>query len=290
MSVETEAAKALLAPVAEQEVSWARALRVRQWLHFLVLPVAGVDLSADARVSAVALARGVALAFLLLGFGYLVNAIGDRFLDRESAKNPLAGHALPDLRFGGALLVVMAALSVTLAWTASQPVLLATGICLVSGLVYSVGPRLKRFPILGTAMNATHFGPLLWLGLAGAAAPAGLWGITFVFACLILQSQLVHEVQDRAEDSAGRVRTSVVAFGEGWVAAGAAALGLAAAVLTATLLGQPVVGAALLLGFGIAFPIALQRKARPQALRAWHRYGAVAAGALLFGAARIFGS
>src|SRR5690349_18952152 len=56
-------------------------VRVRHWGHFLLLPAAGATLDHPSLHGALALARGVAVAALLLSFGYLANAIGDRTMD-----------------------------------------------------------------------------------------------------------------------------------------------------------------------------------------------------------------
>lgn len=261
---------------------WVRALRVPQWLHFLVLPAAGLDLSLPAHVSALALVRGVVLAFLLLAIGYLVNAIGDRFVDRHVEKNPLAGQAGGDLRSHAGLLGALVGATLVLAFTAPWPAGAAALVCLASGLLYSVGPRLKRFPVVGTAMNATHFGPLLWLALATATTPAGLGALTGVFCCFILQSQLVHELEDEAEDAAGAVRTTVVAFGRRWAALVAAALGLAAGLATAFALGLPLVGAAIALLSGVGLPAVLWRGDEPARVRQLHRLAVLGAGVVLF--------
>ncbi|MBK7859929.1 MAG: UbiA family prenyltransferase [Archangiaceae bacterium] len=267
---------------APREGAWFKVLRVKHWLHFLALPVAGVDPSLDFAASAVALLRGFALAFLLLAFGYLINGISDRFLDRAAEKNPLAAEPHRDVRAHAAVLGLLAACVAALCLNAPWPVAIAAGLCLLSGLLYSVGPRLKRYPLIGTAMNATHFGPLLWVGLAGAAVPRGQWALTAVFGCLILQSQLLHEQEDREEDEGGRVRTSVLAFGQRWAAAAGVALGLAAGALAAALLAQPVAAAALAAIFGSAIPAAVLRGASAARLRALHRRLALVVGAALF--------
>jgi hypothetical protein len=62
---------------ATAAATWARRLRVRDWLHFLVLPLA----TWRPGDGATGPARGAVIAALVLAFGYLVNAVGDRDMD-----------------------------------------------------------------------------------------------------------------------------------------------------------------------------------------------------------------
>lgn len=71
---------------------WLAWLRLRHWAHFLLLPLAGVDPGANYELMLGAVLRGVALAFALLGFGYLLNGLSDRAVDRDPLKSlPKAG-------------------------------------------------------------------------------------------------------------------------------------------------------------------------------------------------------
>ena len=65
-------------------------VRLRHWSHFLLLPLASVDPAESWERTSVASARGVAAAFALLAFGYLLNSLSDRAVDRDPGK-----HALP---------------------------------------------------------------------------------------------------------------------------------------------------------------------------------------------------
>src|SRR5262249_36816558 len=130
---------------------------------------------------------GALIALSALSFGYLLNGLSDRHMDASVEKNPLiGGDRAPSHRLAlGALFATAAGLSLTGPW----PVRAATAICLVSGVVYSVGPRLKRLPLLGTLANTTNFAPLLWVGIAGERAPDGMAPLTLAFTCLLLQNQ-----------------------------------------------------------------------------------------------------
>ena len=62
-------------------------MRPKQWAHFALLPLACFEPTLP---GALALARGVAIAACVLAYGYLLNAISDRKIDRSLDKNPLA--------------------------------------------------------------------------------------------------------------------------------------------------------------------------------------------------------
>jgi 4-hydroxybenzoate polyprenyltransferase len=153
----------------------------------------------------------------------------------------------------------------------------------VSGVLYSVGPRLKRFALVGSLANLTNFVPLLWVGEAEGVTRRAVTWLAVAFACLLLQNQLIHEAADREEDVAGGVHTTVVALGPAlaaWIAAG---LGLLL-VLDARACGVTIWPLALV--FGVMFPIALGRggsDARRMArLRVVHRAASFAAGVTLY--------
>jgi 4-hydroxybenzoate polyprenyltransferase len=164
---------------------------------------------------------------------------------------------------------------------------LATAICLASGVLYSVGPRLKRYPVLGTLSNVTNFAPLLWVGASssGGTAP-GLSPLAVAFVCLLLQNQLLHEAADRQEDVRARVCTTVLLVGERRAALVAAVLG--AGLLAAA---RPAHAFAVALGplaaaYVVFFPLVLAaRGSDPTAMnraRMAHRACSVVTGGLLF--------
>jgi 4-hydroxybenzoate polyprenyltransferase len=204
-------------------------------------------------------------------------------MDRSVDKNALAGQPQPGMVVL-ALLFALPTCALGLAVVASWPVMLATSICLASGVVYSVGPRLKRFPVLGTLLNVTNFAPLLWVGLASAEIPVGLTSLTAAFVGLLLQNQLIHEAADREEDARGRVVTTVRAFGERTAAALSALLGLAVTFAAADALLA--VAFAFACVFVLGFPFVLAAKgADPLAMgraRHAHRLASLVAGGALF--------
>jgi 4-hydroxybenzoate polyprenyltransferase len=271
--------------------SWIEGARVPHFAHFLLLPLAGYDPRLPLVETALSLGRGVLIAFSVLAFGYLLNSMSDRHMDASVEKNPLAGgEPSPSHRLAlAALLTAALGLSLTGPW----PVLAAAAICLGSGVVYSVGPRLKRIPVLGTLANTTNFAPLLWVGIAGSGAPSGMAKLTLAFTCLLLQNQLLHEAADRDEDRRGRVHTSVLVFGPRASAAAAALLGAGAALSAAGTGALSGLAFGIAPVFGAAFPLALARfgeDARAMArTRIVHRACCVVTGALIFVCLRLLG-
>lgn len=175
-------------------------LRAPQWLHFAVLPLAG--LNRVALGSARDLLRGalaIGVAALLLGYAYGINAWADRGSDASSLKNPLAG--MSTVPFEAKLVVVVAALLAFFAacFLGAWAILLSL-VSLVAGTLYSVGPRLKALPILGAVCNAAIFVPLLDLAFTKESANPlrAVFYVTFIG--LIFQNQLLHEAADVDED------------------------------------------------------------------------------------------
>jgi len=248
-----------------------------------VLPLAGFDARVGTLPAAAAAARGVVVASAVLAFGYLLNAVADRGSDRPG-KNPFAAAGAP--RGAGAVAAGLAAAALVASAWAPPVARAATAVSLASGVVYSVGPRLKRYPLLGTLANVTNFAPLLWVGVAAGAQPPGLRAVAAGFVCLLLQNQLLHEAADRQEDRAGHVRTTVLLLGEGRSALVASLLGAAllAAVRTARAFGA--VAGPLALAYVVAFPLALALRGADAAAmnraRAAHRACSVLTGGLLF--------
>ncbi len=258
-----------------------RLYRVRQWLHILPLPLATFDASVPLATALLAAARGMANLFMILAFGFLVNAISDRYVDRDARKNPLV---LPGREGYKASLIALPVLSLALAAFSPWPVQLATACCLAVGCLYSVGPRLKTIPVVGTLANAAWYVPMLFLGMAQSALPLGFGTIAIAFTALLLQNQLIHESGDRHEDEASGIHTTWLAFGPRWTALFAACAGAVAIVTTAATLGafRYPVGAV----FVVIFPLLLawdgltaERAAR---LRVVHRWCAVLFGASLY--------
>lgn len=269
-------------PITARLARLGRAIRLRDWWHFLLLPFASASVGAQG-----ALARGVAIAFGILAFGYLVNGLSDRALDTDGLKNPLeTGGPATDSGFAAAC---FAALALALSLSAPAAVTIATATSLFAGTVYSIGPRLKRFPFVGTIANAACFAPMLWLSVPDDAPRPDLHVLGAIFAILLLQNQLLHEAADRLDDERGQVRTTFRAIGRRASALLGAALGATGAILAPHLALTIAMGAA----FVILFPMALYLRGddvrRMRTMRLAHRVACIAAGGSVFGALRLLG-
>jgi len=139
----------------------------------VLLPAASMGRGSLAHLGTAVLdfARGALVAALALAFSYGLNAVHDRATDRSTAKNPLAGEV--EL-FPGTM---------ALMWASAAGALLAampggvrpvgcTLLSLFAGAVYSAGPRLKGWPVIGTVLNVGIFLPLMWV-----AGPSDLRGV-----------------------------------------------------------------------------------------------------------------
>jgi len=269
---------------------WPKIVRFESWARFLVLPAAGVEIGAP-MPAAIALARGVGIAAALLAFGYLANSLGDRAMDRDPAKNALVAARCDDATLKRAL-AVLAIVALACCATAPKIARVATIVCLASGWAYSLGPRCKRFAIVGTLMNVLNFTPLLVVGVADAAPPRLAW-IAAAFAALLVQNQLLHEAADAPEDRVGALRTTFLALGARAAARLAALSGVALAAVACALAmrsGWPaaIAACALALPFVVVFPWLLARRggspeamARVRVAQRWTAMIAVASLAVL---------
>jgi 4-hydroxybenzoate polyprenyltransferase len=270
-----------------------RGLRVRDWAHFTVLPLASTPMDALDDGGLRALARGVLVAALVLAWGYLSNGLADRALDRDAAKNPFAGLATSTIETLRGVAWTLAVAALALAALGGGVSLAATATSVTAGWLYSAGPRLKRFPLVGTLLNVACFAPLLFVG-ARDALPPTTPVFTLAFTGLLLGNQLLHEAADAHDDAAGRVRTTFLALGPRGAAAFAALAGLLPALAIALALPgafRVALTAAAVLVFVVVVPGALalrgadaRRMARARLL---HRATSVAVGALLFGLAHL---
>jgi 4-hydroxybenzoate polyprenyltransferase len=265
--------------------TWWRVLRPAQWAHFTLLPAAGLSRPGQGPgwegSTAAKLGLAAFCAAGLLGFAYGLNAITDRRADEDPRKNPLAGLAVP--RSAWLAVAASAGLALGLAawlgWFAATAALCS----LAAGWLYSAWPRAKRVPVAGLLCNLLIFAPLLCLTLtAPAPLPAGFVGLVSVFACLLTQNQLLHELGDLAEDlRAGDLTTAR------WLGPGASrfslcalgALGCAASLGLGEGIVSRVSGAALSV---LAAALATLGWGHLQRTRRHHRWLCLAGGAAYF--------
>jgi 4-hydroxybenzoate polyprenyltransferase len=269
---------------------WASLLRVRAWAHFCLLPFASLELERPIETTVSSLLSGVLIAFAILAFGYLLNAVADRRMDR-GAKNVFGGE--PPGADVSVALVVLAALAVGLSLLGPWTVLVATLVCLASGVLYSVGPRLKRVPLVGTLANVTSFAPLLYVGAVESADASSASALAVAFSALLVENQLLHEAADREEDERGRVATTFRVFGRKGAAVFATLFGALASFVPSASGGLSFLAVPFALVFAIAFPLALFLRGADAPLmaraRLAHRYAAFVAGAVLFVGTRLAG-
>jgi 4-hydroxybenzoate polyprenyltransferase len=271
-----------MAVAAADVRSLLRLYRVRDWLHFLPLPLVTLDPAAPWSETVFAGVRGVASAFAVLAFGYLLNSVSDRGVDSDPHKNRLilddAGGVQVSL---AGLLVAALLLSIAAPWTVRA----ATVFCLISHYLYSSGPRLKAVPIVGSFANVALFAPLLCLGMRDDSFPAGFLPVAAICSALVLETQLIHEAADRLDDLRGGVRTTWLTLGPWRTALIAAGSGLTSALAAARLVPAHglSLGIAIAAVFAVAFPLLLATRgtdpAQAARLRLAHRWTGVAMGA-----------
>ena len=260
-----------------------RALRASGWWYFSLLPLVSlVDDSRGDEGVVVRLVGAVLVAGLCLAYAFGFNGITDRGLDRDEAKNSLAGLiAFP--REAALLVAACALLAIGIAMALTPVALLGAVMSLVAATLYSGQPRLKRLPVVGTLVNMLIFAPLPFLAAAGPPS-AGMLFLTYCFYVLVTQNQILHEIADRDEDVAAGVRTTGVVIGATGVRLIAVVLGPLAALLLwrlrATTSATSLVAALALCGG--ATMVALGDVERAGRLRVAHRWYSVAFGGALF--------
>ncbi|MFO0594454.1 MAG: hypothetical protein U0228_04100 [Myxococcaceae bacterium] len=266
------------------------ALRVRQWLHFVPLPLASMAVLTPGRVALACTATAASLAF-----AWGINSIADRLGD-DPAKNPIAGH----VRVGRelpALLAALVLLALILSAALGLSALVAMFASLASGALYSAGPRLKRWPGAGLVANTLIFVPLLALGLDDRVAHAAFPMLLAVFTALLLQNQLLHELADADEDARSEVLTTARALGVRGTLALVFTFGVVGAAVAGTLAQSFLPALAMLActlvpfapntGLGTASGGAAVLATSWSRVRLAHRVACVIAGALLFAWGRV---
>ena len=260
--------------------------RVKQWRHFIVLPLAAIEPDRWLHGPAAALAAvvpGLAVAALLLGAAYGWNACADAATDRDVHKNPWAGHRVPVAAWAWSWGAAVGALALALA-SGGPAVLAAASLSLGASWGYSLGPRWKSRPGAGALVNTWIFVPLL--AAAGGAISGRIVALAIVLAVLLLQNQLLHECEDRAEDAAAQDRTTARWLGERWTRRLVAVLGVAIgiAVLTAGVGGRGPTAVHVALGVALAGGTIWSLGASTAAAtRARHRRVAFVCGAAAYG-------
>ncbi len=214
-----------MSPIA---TAWFKLLRPTDWLHFLFLPLMTISF---AEFNGVCLVSALIGAAIYLAFAYGYNEYKDSGLykwNREALREYLGvGHVGIWLAW---IVLIALGLAVTGLCGASSQIAMLSGV--IGSYLYSGGPRLKRFPVIGTLANLWIFLPVALLGGQFSLVAAAPW-LLGVFSLLLIQNQLIHEATHRQEDRRDNIRTSVVVFGNEFARYGSASLGLCAAVCMA---------------------------------------------------------
>jgi 4-hydroxybenzoate polyprenyltransferase len=260
--------------------------RIRDWLHFLLLPVAAFDPVAAPGPALIALARGVVSAAALLAFGYLLNSVTDRGVDGDERKNPLIVPGAIEPTYA---LVLLPVVSLTLAIFAPWPVRVATVVSLTFFFIYSAAPRIKSIPVVGSLSNIGMFAPLLFLSMTGTELPPRFVYVVLALSALVLETQLVHEAADQLDDRQAGLRTTWLTLGPHWTALIVAGAGLTAAAAAARAIvgdGSSPVALAAAAVFGLIVPALLAMRGHDPAaaarLRLTTRWTGVVFGLALF--------
>lgn len=255
-----------------------RFVRVRDWLHFLPLPLLS---SGPPPLAPTHLAASLVAAAGCLAFAYGWNEWEDEGLSRWRADGTTPWGAAPATLKG--LLTAIAAVTVAAAAHNGLGPAVAAVVSLVGGWMYSAGPRLKCLPVIGTLTNAWIFTPIAFLGASGGSLDREAWLMVWGFVGVLLQNQIVHEAAHAADDRIEGVRTTWLQFGPrvsalgilGFGVLAVTALSLAAPSVLVGVAAAPFVGVTLL----ASNPRNLTAPARASALRRWQRMTGLLIGA-----------
>jgi 4-hydroxybenzoate polyprenyltransferase len=152
---------------------------------------------------------------------------------------------------------------------------------LVAATIYSVPPRLKAQPFLGLLCNTLIFAPLLGLALEDGTTPRAFTVLCTTFVGLLMQSQLLHETADAAEDQAAGALTTARLLGAYGTRAMVIAIALVFTVVGFAHAPEPLLGwmSAVALGVGAATSVFARR---PGDARGLLRVVALVGGVALF--------
>lgn len=280
--------RAARAPTVGLRAYW-RLYRVKDWLHFLPLPLAGW-LGDPHRGGIASLLGGVIAWGLGLAYASAINQAYDDRLDRPT-KNPVAEGF--GRRQALALSIPPMVGSLVVLALCAPPGLLPGVMLVAAATLYSAPPRLKRFPVLGTLWNLLVGIPGFFFAGRPPLDELPLRPLVGLFALLLLGSQLIHEAQDRDDDASGDVRTVATVGGRSAALLAAAGLMIATPAMAWFLtagLSQRVPLSAACLVFAAAWGARLWSRLRCEdgselkRLRLQFRYSALGLGALVFAA------
>lgn len=261
----------------------ATATRARDWLHFVLLPLGGDSLRTLCSASTARVVASAAAAALLWAGVYLINSLSDVEVDGHVGKNALVQAGSTTLQRAGRAVPVLLAGACCCAGSVGLVPALAALLAAAAGIVYSVGPRLKRRPVIGTLSNVAIFTPGLFLGVTDQDSLARAWWLVVPFSVLLVQNQIVHEVVDAGDDAAGRLLTTYRWGGRPGVAVVLVLVSLGGAL---ALVARSPATLTLTLALSLLLPVPSlvvvarsNARARATRFRLLHRYYALAVGA-----------
>lgn len=250
----------------EARGGWLLALlRPADWLPYLGLTLLGWS---GAGAGAPAPWLTLLWSALYLAGGYGFNGVCDWRTD-DASKNPIRGSAVSP-RVAGAISLTLLLAPVPLAFALIPSVRWLALAMAVLGVVYSLpGWGLKRLAGVVSLANIALFVPLYWIGAGRmpALGPADLW-VLGILALPSLQSQLVHELGDRAEDIRAGRRSTAIWLGERATRLGVQGLGGATCAVALLAWQQGLLGIAAAVLFVVAGIVSI---AGPEDPLQWRR-------------------
>ena len=277
--------------------AYLRLYRVKDWIHFLPLPLAGW-VADPHHPSVVALVGGVLGWGLGLAYTSAINQAYDDRLDRMwRAKNPVGEGGGGFARRQAIALSIPPMIASLVVLAVMAPMGFLPGVVLiVAATLYSAPPRLKRFPVLGTLWNLLVGVPGFFFASRPSVGELPLRPLVGLFAVLLLGSQLIHEAQDRDDDVVGDVKTVATEGGRRTALVAASALVIAtpgiAWWLAAGVERRVEITAACAVfaaGWGALLwsRMRCEDGAELKRLRLRYRYSAICLGAVVFAAMRV---
>lgn len=192
---------------------YRRLYRIKDWLHFLALPVLGYTYVSK-RWDALHLILLMVAAAFYLAYGYSLNEV----FDKKKNKTELDGYTLHfhqgfALSLGALILGIVPLLFFSP--FNRREILLVFSIGALSGYLYSAYPfRLKSKPFLGLIFNSLCFAPLFLLGVASITQIDffSLLVFGYIFASII-PIQIIHEIAHFFFDKKEGIKNTVCVFG-----------------------------------------------------------------------------
>ncbi|MBN2143969.1 MAG: UbiA prenyltransferase family protein [Candidatus Aureabacteria bacterium] len=188
--------------------------RVKDWIHFLGIPLLCHCKFKELNYPQLFLL--VSGCALYLCFAFSINNWTDRFIDiNHQNKNPFFNEIKSEKACHLFLIFLPVFPSFCSGLVISVSHFIILLFLFLFAFLYSVPPfRMKRFPIIGSAMNIFLFSPMVFLGVKNVVS---YWKAAFPIALMvsfiIIIMQLYHEIEDTEDDKMAQILTTPVKFG-----------------------------------------------------------------------------